>query len=154
MKIIKAIKDHAKQISALMLSDLKKPNINFPPEMIDKLRDHAKEKNIITEFENPNLIAFVAINEEKISGFIVGYKDSFNKSSMIHYITAEKNEIKKELLDRFVEECKLKKITKIITDTFEFMNNNTFFKSNGFKLIKKEKIIGNLEMLWYELKLI
>ena len=55
--------------------------------------------------------------------------------------------------DGFIKECKLKKINRLITDCFEFMENNNFFKSNGFTLLKKENITKNLEMIWYELNL-
>jgi hypothetical protein len=153
MKIIKATIEYSKGISEIMLSDLKNPNPKFPKKMIEDFREHAKEENIRKEFENPNLIAFLAINEEKIAGFIVGYEDSSNNSAMIQYITAKENEVKKELLSAFIKKCKIKKIKKIITDAFEFMDNNDFFKSNKFTFTKKEEIAPNLEMLWYELDL-
>tara|TARA_Y100000310_G_C20671101_1_gene810340 strand:+ start:1364 stop:1825 length:462 start_codon:yes stop_codon:yes gene_type:complete len=152
MKIIKAKIEHAKRISTLMLSDLKDPNPKFPSEMIDNFREHAKEENISNEFENPKLMAFVAVNE-KFLEFIVGYENPSGDSAMIHYITADKTETKKALLDQFIKECNSKCMKKIITESFEFMSNNDFFKSNKFILTKKEEITPNLEMLWYELNL-
>jgi len=65
MEIIKATIKHSKEISKLMLSDLEKHNSEFPEEMISKFKEHAKEKNIIKEFENSNLIAFISKNGEK-----------------------------------------------------------------------------------------
>lgn len=153
MDIIKATIEHSDEISRLMLSDLESPDSRFPQEMINNFKEHAKEENIKKEFENPNLIAFTAINHGKIMGFIVGYEDTPRNNAMIHYITAKESKTSKDLLNRFIKECKLRKIRKIITDTFEFMDNNELFRSNKFKLIKKEKIAPNLEMLWYELSL-
>ncbi|MBU4283483.1 MAG: GNAT family N-acetyltransferase [Nanoarchaeota archaeon] len=150
MEIIKATNEYSKEISKLMLLDLKNPNSSFPPEIINNFREHAKEENIIKEFENPKLIAFIAIDEDKVIGFVVGYEKD-PSSAMIHYISAKSNEVKKELLDSFIKECKVKKVNRIITDTFEFMDNNNFFKSNGFTLTKKENVTPTLEMLWYEL---
>jgi hypothetical protein len=152
MRILKPTIEYAKQISDLMLSDLEKPNSKFPNEMINRFREHAKEENIIKEFENSNLIAFISKNGDKITGFIIGYENKFQKNAMIHYITGNKIE-KKELLQNFIKECKLRGLNRIITDTFEFMSNNVFFKSNNFYLTKKEKITPALEMLWYELNL-
>ena len=121
--------------------------------MIDCFREHAKEENILKEFKNPKLMAFVAKNKKGVVGFIVGYEDTLKSKAMIHYITSNEIKIKKELLGRFIEECKFKNIKKIITDTFEFMTNKDFFESNKFILMKKEEIAPNLEMLWYELNL-
>ena len=152
MEIIKATIKHTKEISRLMLSDLEKHNSKFPGEMISKFKEHAKEKNIIKEFKNSHLIAFISKNEEKITGFIVGYEDNLQKNAMIHYITGTNIE-KNELILNFIKECKLRNLDKIITDTFEFMDNNDFFKLNDFLLTKKERITPILEMFWYELKL-
>jgi hypothetical protein len=152
MKIIKAKKEYAGQISRLMMLDLENPNPKFPKDIIEKFRNHAKEENILKEFDNPNLIAVLALNEETVKGFIVGYREN-EKTSMIHYITAENIDIKKELFDAFILECKTKEIDHIKTDAFEFMENNEFYKSQGFTLVKKEQMNDNLEMLWYELKL-
>jgi N-acetylglutamate synthase-like GNAT family acetyltransferase len=153
MEVRKATKKDVKQISRMMLSDLKNPHSNFPKEMIKRFREHAKEKNIKKEFENPSLMVFLILEESNVVGFIAGYKENQDRA-MIHYITAKNKEQKKELLDVFIRECQTKKIDNIITDTFEFMENNNFFKSNGFKLIKKEKVTEKLEMLWYGLKFI
>ena len=152
MKILNATKEYSKEISKLMLSDLKNSSTLFPQEMILKFKEHAKEENIIKEFENPELISFLAIEKNIVVGFIVGYLEDSN-TSMLHYITAKNEKVKEALLMRFINECKIKNINRIIADTFEFMNNNTLFKSHNFILTKKEKIINNLEMLWYELKL-
>ena len=110
MEIVKAVIGHVKEISELMSSDLKNPNSKFPQKMINNFIEHAKEENIIKEFKNPGLIAFIAKNEGRIVGFIVGYEDTLKDSAMIHYITAKEIEIKKELLDKFIKECKLKNI--------------------------------------------
>lgn len=88
MKIIKATKSHAKEISKWMLSDLENPSPKFPKEMIEKFRKHAEEKGILMEFENPRLIAFVAVDKNKVAGFIVGYEEDSSKA-MIHYVTAK-----------------------------------------------------------------
>ena len=152
IKISKAKIEHSKDISEIMQSDLKKYNLNFPKEIIDEFIEHAEIKNIIKEFENPELIGFVSRNKENITGFIVGYKNNIQKNVMIHYITGTKVE-KEELLEKFIKECKSRNFKKIITDTFEFMDNNDFFKSKQFILTKKEEIAPNLEMLWYELNL-
>ena len=153
MKIIKATIEYSKEISKLMLSDLKNPNYKFPQKMINNFKEHAKEENIIKEFKNPKLIAFIAINEDKVVGFVVGYEKNPN-NVMIRYISAKSDEVKKKLLNMFIKECKIRNIGKIITDTFEFMDNNNFFKSNGFILTKKENLSKNLEILWYGLNLI
>lgn len=152
MKIIPANIKYAKRISELMLDDLKNPNKKFPNEMILQFREHAKEENIIKELHNPDLIAYLAIVNNKLIGFIVGYKEKSN-SVMIHYITANSIETKKLLLNKFIIKCKEEKIACIRTDTFEFMKNNYFFKKEGFILIKKDKITNSLEKLWYELNL-
>lgn len=152
MKIIKATGGYSKEVSELMLLDLKNPNPAFPQDMITNFREHAKEENIMKEFENPKLIAFLAVDDDKVEGFVVGYKKD-TRSAMIHYLSAKSDELKKELLDSFIKDCKIRKINRVITDTFEFMDNNKFFKSNGFRLAKKENITRNLEMLWYELNL-
>jgi len=153
MKIIKAKKEHSNQISEFMLSELNNPNPKFPKEMINKFREHAEEENIIKEFENPNLIAFVALTPKRLVGFIVGYEDLLNNQAMIHYIASNDIEIKEKLLERFIKYCELKNINKVIADTFEFMDNKDFFESNKFVLTRKEKLTPNLEMLWYEFKL-
>lgn len=153
MKIIKATNEHSKQISEFMLSELNNPNPKFPKEMINKFREHAKEENIMKEFENPNLIAFVAMTSKRLVGFIIGYEDVLNNQAMIHYIASKEIEIKEKLLERFIKYCKLRNINKIIADTFEFMDNKDFFESNKFVLTKKEKLTLDLEMLWYEFKI-
>ncbi len=150
MRIIKATIDYSKEISKLMLSDLKSPNSKFPQEMINNFREHAKEENIVEEFNNPNLIAFLAIRNNELVGFIVGYKKDLS-SVMIQYIVGKSIKTKKLLLTEFVDKCKEKKILHIKTDTFEFMENNNLFKQEGFILTKKEKITDNLEVLWYKL---
>ena len=152
MKIIKATKKHSKEISKLMLLDLENPNSKFPQEMINNFREHVKEENIIKEFEDPRLIAFLAINEKRVLGFIVGYEPDLG-GAMIHYINAKEDGLKERLLKRFIKECKSKNITEVITDTFEFMKNNAFFKSQGFTLMKKESLTKNLEILWHKLDL-
>ncbi len=143
----------SKAISKLMLSELKIYESRFPKKMIKIFREHAKEENIVKEFKNQKLIAFVAKNKEKIVGFIVGYEDSLKEKVMIHYIASNETKIKKELLDRFIKECRLKKVKQITTDTFEFMANKNFFELNKFILMKKEEVTPNLEMLWYKLDL-
>ena len=150
MKVIKATKSYSKEISKLMLVDLEDHSSKFPQEMMNKFREHAQEKNILLELENPKMIAFLAIEERRVIGFIVGY-ETFSRVSMIQYITAENDDVKRGLLKMFLDECKRKKIGEVITDTFEFMSNNDFLRSNGFVLTKREKLSENLEMLWYML---
>lgn len=134
-----------------MINDLKNPSNKFPQYMISKFREHAKEENIDKEFDNPDLIGLMAIENKDVLGFIVGYKD--NSSIMLHYVAGKNITIKKKLLDRLIKLCKIKNISSLKTDTFEFMENNQLFKSSGFKLTKKEKLTKNLEVLWYELNL-
>jgi N-acetylglutamate synthase-like GNAT family acetyltransferase len=150
MKIIKATNKYSQKISELMLLELENPNPLFPHKMIEKFREHAKKENVNKEFDNPNLIAFLAIDKESVVGFIVGYENRSDNSAMIHYLASKKKKAKSELLKSFVKECKRKNLKKIIADTFEFMDNKDFFQTNGFKLIRKEKIADKLEMLWYE----
>ena len=152
MKIIPTKNEYIKEISGLMLADLEKPNPKFTMEMISQFREHAKEENIIKEFYNPKLISFLALQNNKLVGFIVGYEEDTSKA-MIHYVNGNNINTKKLLLNRFLTACKNKNLTYIKTDTFEFMENNDLFKSAGFVLIKKEKLSDSLEMLWYKLKL-
>lgn len=152
MKIMKATIENSREISGLMLSDLKDPNPDFPKEMINNFREHAKEENIKKEFENPKLIAFLAVDKDKLDGFIVGYETDV-LGAMIHYVSAKSAKTKKELLDNFIKECKTRKMKEVITDTFEFMDNNNFFRLNGFTLFKKEKINNKIETLWYKQKI-
>lgn len=151
MKIISANKEYAKEISKLMLKDLENPNPKFSKEMILGFKEHAKEENILKELNNPNTIGFLAINSN-LKGFIVGYKEDANKA-VIHYITANSVETKRLLLKEFIKKCKKKGISLLKTDTFEFMENNEFFKNKGFIFTKKESISPDLEMLWYKFKI-
>ena len=111
-------------------------------------RMHAQENNLIKEFENPNLISFLAVENNKVLDFIVGYKKDDNVC-YIDYMSGNNLEIKRDLIRRFIEECKERNITKIIADSFEFMQNDIIFKETGFKIFKKEKF-DNLELLWYK----
>ena len=149
--MIPADKKWVKDVSKMMQNDLLNPDPRFPAAMISRFRDHAKEENILKEFENPDLISFFAIKNDALIGFIVGYKEDAQKA-MIHYVSGDSFETKKKLLQKFIYECKNMKIDSIITDSFEFMENNTLFMKNGFMVVKKENITKNLEMLWYELK--
>ena len=148
MKIIKAEKKHAKKISEFMLSEIEDNLSKFPKEIIDKVKEHSKEENIRKEFKNPKLISFLAMNN-KITGFIVGYEEK--NFASIHYLVGN-NKIKKKLLDVFIIECKARNLINVIADVFEFQSNNNLLKSYGFKLLRKEKL-GNLNLLWYFLKL-
>ncbi len=149
LKIIRATIDHSKDISDLMLSDLKNPDPRFPIDMIDNFRRHAREESIKEEFSNPKLIMFLAVDNNGIVGFIVGYDEG--DSAMIHYISAKADKVRKLLFDRFVQECRSRNMGKITADSFEFMDNDSFFKSSGFALTKKENLTPELELLWYEL---
>ncbi len=68
MKIIKATGNYSKEISESMLSDLKNPSPLFPIDMIERFRVHTREENILKEFENPKLIAFLYLEGEKLEG--------------------------------------------------------------------------------------
>tara|TARA_Y100000310_G_scaffold177051_1_gene177155 strand:- start:9393 stop:9857 length:465 start_codon:yes stop_codon:yes gene_type:complete len=149
MKVIPATKKHAKEISTRMLDDLKHPNKRFPEEMINQFREHAKEENIIKEFDNSKIIAYLCLENEGVIGFIVGYKEG-STSAVIHYINGANKEIKKVLLEEFIDSCRKRKMNIIKADSFEFMENNEIFKEEGFVFTKKEKIAENLEMLWYD----
>ncbi|MBW2980425.1 hypothetical protein KY360_03350 [Candidatus Woesearchaeota archaeon] len=142
MIIKKATKKHVKEISRLMLKDLKKPDKRFPKKMIDGLREHAKEENLLKEFNNPKLVSFVAIDKRAV-GFVVGYK---RRSDIYLDYIAGKN--KEKLLIRFIKFCKSK---RIIADTFEFMDNYKLYIKNGFKLFKKEEITKDLVISWLKL---
>jgi len=150
-EIIKGNKKYLKQISKIMLNDLAKPDKRFSKEIIDRYRKHAQENNLIKEFENPNLISFLAVKNDKVLDFIVGYKKDDNVS-YIDYISGNKLEIKRDLIKKFIEECKERKVKKIIADSFEFMQNDIIFRETGFKIFKKEKF-DNLELLWYKLEI-
>lgn len=152
MGIRKATKEHAKQLSEYMLKELKKPNKKFPTPMIEKLRENAKIKNMKKQFNNPNLIGFVLIENKELKGFIVGYKENKNQS-MIHYVTAKNLSLRKDLLESFIAESRKRGLKKVTADSFEFMKSNKFFIDSGFKFIKKEKVAPGLEMLWYKLEL-
>jgi len=93
--IFPANKKYIKEISKLMLNDLDNPNPKFPIKMIEQFREHSKEKNILKEFENSNLISFLAI-KNKLIGFIIGYKEPSN-SAMIHYVNGNNIKTKKLL---------------------------------------------------------
>jgi len=149
--IIVSNKTYIKQISKIMLNDLAKPDKKFSKEIIDRYKEHAQENNLIKEFENPNLISFLAVADNKVLDFIAGYKKDDNVS-YIDYISGNNLEIKRDLIKKFIEECKERKVKKIIADSFEFMQNDIIFRETGFKLFKKEKF-DNLELLWYELEI-
>lgn len=151
MELKIASKDYVKEISKLMLKDLEFPDKRFPKIMISKLREHAQEDSIISEFSNPNLIGFLAIKDNEVKGFIIGYKEN-QDHAMIHYITAETYDIKTFLLNEFISFCKKKEMNYIITDTFEFFDNYRLFCENNFKMYKRENIVPNLEMVWLKLK--
>ncbi|MBR9701848.1 hypothetical protein GOV13_02910 [Candidatus Pacearchaeota archaeon] len=152
MKIRKANKKDSKEISKLMLKDLKSPDKRFPKSMIKSLRIHAQKENILKEFSNSKLIGFVALIDDRFKGFIVGYKES-NNHAMIHYVTSKSNEVKKGLLKKFITFCKRDGMKYIITDVFEFFENYKLFLNNNFKLFKKEKITNKLPMLWLRLNI-
>jgi len=151
MNIITATKNYSEEISTLMLADLANPDPRFPSKMIEQFREHAQKENISKEFDNLHLMAFLAIDINKLKGFIVGYEEKSNTVAVIHYIHGETMIIKKILLKHFISECKRRKIAHIRADSFEFMANDALFKEEKFILVKKEKIAKNLELLWYEL---
>ena len=147
MLIIPAQRNHAQEISRLMLEDLKNPDPRFPPEMVAQFRTHAYA-GISQEFDNKNLIAFVA-TDGPVIGFLVGYKE--DEKAIIHYIQG-KIETKKALLSRCIHACKAQGLVAIEADTFAFMENNTLLKDAGMTLIRKEPLTEELDMLWYALK--
>ena len=152
MKIKKATKEHVKQLSEYMLKELEKPNEKFPTPIIEKFRENAKIENMRKQFDNPNLIGFVLMEDEELKGFIVGYKENEDQS-MIHYVTAENLSLRKDLLESFIAESLERGLKKVTADSFEFMDSNKFFIDSGFDFIKKEKVVPGLEMLWYEFEL-
>jgi len=152
MKIKKATKEHVKQLSEYMLKELEKPNEKFPALMIEKFRENAKIENMEKQFDNPNLIGFVLMEDEELKGFIVGYKEN-EYQSMIHYVTAENLSLRKDLLESFIAESRGRGLKKVTADSFEFMDSNKSFIDSGFDFIKKEEVVPGLEMLWYELEL-
>ena len=152
MKIILADKTHTKDISRLMLKDLESPDNRFPEMMISKLREHAQEDSVMSEFSNPNLISFLALDKNEVKGFIVGDKED-KDHAMIHYVTSETYNIKELLLEKFISFCKEEKMNYVITDTFEFFDNYRLFCEKNFILYKRENITPNLEMLWLKLEI-
>lgn len=152
MKITKATKEHCKEISLLMKRDLDNSPKEFSQEFLIKFREHAEEKNILEEFNNPLTIGLIAMINEKIVGFIVGYVVN-SEHAMIHYINGETKEIKKSLLQEFIIACKNKNMKYILADSFEFMENDEVLKKRGFNLCNKEKINETLIMLWRRLEL-
>lgn len=151
MELKIASKDYVKDISKLMLKDLESPDERFPEMMILKLREHAQEDNLILEFSNPNLISFLAIDNNKVKGFIVGYKKEDH--IYLDYVTGNNINTKKLLLDKFIEESKKNNMKYIKADTFDFFENKILYEQKGFKLIKQENITPNLEILWLKLDL-
>lgn len=149
MHIIPAQRIHASEISRLMLEDLKNPDPRFPQEMIANFRKHATE-GLLAEFDDKNLIAFVAV-DGLVIGFLVGYRQE--SKAIIHYIQGQL-ETKKALLAHCVRVCKEKKLTAIEVDTFSFMDNYLFFQSEGLRLLRKEQITPELDMLWFGLDLV
>lgn len=152
MAIIPATEAYIKGISNLMLADLEKPNPAFPAEMLLQFREHAKEENVAKELDKPNLMALLSVKNDMLTGFIVGYVDG-SSGAMIHYITGDCIKTKKQLLKKFIHECKEKRLVYVKADTFEFMENNRLLKEKGFVLTQKEKITNRLELLWYKLNL-
>ncbi|MGM5480367.1 MAG: hypothetical protein ACQESC_02820 [Nanobdellota archaeon] len=148
MKIVNATKDHAKGISELMLSDLQHPPDDFPEEMIERFREHALPENILKEFDNPNLRLRIAIENDTVQGFIVGYMET--EKAILEYVTGSDITMKKALLEEFMNACKRKGVSRIVTDTFYCMENRTFFEDEGFEYVSKEQVADNLDMLWYE----
>jgi len=151
--IRKAIVEDAKEISKLMLRDLAHPHPSFPKPMIENFRKHARIEGIRKEFENPNLIAFVFEKGQRITGFVVGYKEE-GKKSFLHYVTGNSKTVMVELVKAFEKECKSLGIKEIKTDTFEFMKSKEVFEEAGFEFFKSETLAPNLEMLWYKKRLI
>lgn len=149
MEIIPAERRHAKEISRLMLEDLKDPDPRFPRKMIARFRKHAAE-GVLAEFDNKGLLAFVAV-DGPVVGFLVGYLRE--RKAIIHYVQGQL-EAKKALLAHCVRVCKEKKLTAIEADTFSFMENFTFFQGEGFRLLRKEQITPELDMLWFGLDLV
>lgn len=152
MITIPATKKYIKEISKLMLADLEKPNPAFPAEMISQFREHAKEQNVAKELDRPDLIAFLSVKNNRVTGFIVGYREG-SSSAMIHYITGDCIKTKKQLLKEFIHDCKEKNLSYVKADTFEFMENNRLLKEEKFILTRKEKITSRLELVWYTLDL-
>jgi hypothetical protein len=152
MKIKKATKKDVKELSEYMLKELENPNEAFPQMMIEKFRENARIENMKKQFDNPDLIGFVLLEEGKLQGFIVGYKENEGQS-MIHYITAKKPGMRKFLLDSFVKESKEKGLEKVRADSFDFMDSNQFFIDSKFTFTGKGELAPGLEMLWYEIKI-
>ena len=113
MNIITATKNYSEEISTLMLADLANPDPRFPSKMIEQFREHAQKENISKEFDNLHLMAFLAIDINKLKGFIVGYEEKSNTVAVIHYIHGETMIIKRLLLKHFISECKRRKIVHI-----------------------------------------
>ena len=152
MEIKLANKKYSREISRLMLNDLKSPDEKFPEKMISNLREHAQEKNILLEFSNPNLISFLALENNEVKGFIVGYKQDKNHA-MIHYVASETYDFKQKLLEKFISFCKKQDMVYIIADAFEFLDNYKLFCENKFIVYKRESLTPDLKMLWLKLEI-
>lgn len=150
--IRRAIVKDAKEISKLMLADLERPHPKFPKPMIEKFRNHAQIESINNEFGNPDMIALIFENKNKILGFVVGYKE--DDKAFLHYVSGPDKKIKLELINAFERECSKLDLKEIKTDTFEFMENKKIFEEAGFKFFKAENLTPNLKMLWYKKRLI
>jgi len=150
MKIRKAEKEDCNKISQLMKNDLSNPPREFSENFLEKFKEHAKEENLLEELNNPNLIGFVAITDEEIVGFIVGYLESIEYAT-IHYINGRTKLIKNDLLREFISHCKNKNLDYILADSFEFMENDSILESEGFTLEKEEEIDNSLIMFWRKL---
>ncbi|MBU4502996.1 MAG: hypothetical protein KKA79_10460 [Nanoarchaeota archaeon] len=146
--IRKARISDAENISKIMLNDLINPNPNFTERMIKKFREHAQIGSIKKEFENSDIIILVFEEDNKILGFVVGYKE--NKVAFLHYVSGLTKNIKLKLIKSFEKKCKYLKLKEIKTDTFEFMENKHIFEKADYKFFKSEDIKPKLKMLWYK----
>jgi len=132
-----AVIGDAPAISRLMLRDLEHPDPRFPEELIARFRAHAELDAIMGEFSNPALVAFVS---GEVDGFIVGYREGDRIT--IHYVCGAL-EVKRQLLKHV-----LSLGGSFLADTFEFMENYKLFKD--WRLIRKDLLAPDLEMLWFE----
>lgn len=150
--IRRAILQDAEQVSKIMIQDLANAHLFIPKKMIEKFLEHARLENIRKEYENPNLFAFVYEEKNKILAFIAGYFKE-NKTVYLDYISGNSKKIKKDLVEHFEKECKKLGIKEIIADAYKFLENKLIYEEAGFSLVKSEKKMLGLEVLWYSKKL-
>lgn len=123
---------------------------SYPSFLINKYEEFAREFNLNKELQNPDILAFAAIYDKEVLGFIFGYKE-LSRTTVIYYLTGNQDS-KILLLEKFIKEAKKDFPVSIKIDSFQFMANKNLLTEFGFK-IKQGSEFANVESLYYELSL-